>query len=141
MKTTLIATLFSLTTSAIAATQLGQLKIDKCWARPGNSGKNTAAYMIIENEKLQQDKLVKAECSVANTVELHNHIHEDGIMKMRPVNTVEIKEKTTEMKPGGLHVMLMGLKQDLKENDQITIKLTFEKAGSVELPFTVKTPS
>lgn len=121
--------------------QIGQLKLEHCWARPGQEGKNTAAYLTIDNEKLQQDKLISAECGVAHQIELHNHIHEDGVMKMRPVPNVEIKDKVTEMKPGGLHIMLMNLKQDLKENDKISMKLTFEKAGSVNVDFLVKKPA
>lgn len=146
MKKILIALLLTLSTPVFAegqgpSIQIGQLKIDNCWIRPGQVGKNTAAYLTIDNEKLQQDKLLSAECLAAQHIELHNHIHEDGVMKMRPVQHVEIKDKLTEMKPGGLHIMLMNLTKDLKENDKVSMKLTFEKAGSVTMDFIVKKPA
>ncbi len=146
MKKLLTALVLMLGTPILAETtvspiQVGQLKIDHCWIRPGQAGGNTAAYLMINNEKLQQDKLLSAESSAAHHVELHNHIHENGVMKMRPVPSVEIKDKITEMKPGGLHIMLMNLKGDLKENDKVSMKLTFEKAGSVDVDFVVKKPA
>lgn len=146
MKKLLAALVLMLSTPVLAENapspiQIGQLKIDHCWARPGHSGGNTAAYLIIDNDKLSQDKLISAECTAANSIELHDHINEGGVMKMRPVPHVEIKDKVTEMKPGGLHIMLMNLKQDLKDGEKVSMKLTFEKAGSVNIDFQVKKPA
>jgi copper(I)-binding protein len=139
--TALVLSLVTLPTVSYGTIQIGQLKIDHCWIRPAQMGGNTAAYLIINNDKLLEDKLLSAECTVANRIELHNHIHENGVMKMRPVAHVDIRDKQTEMKPGGLHIMLMDLKQELKENDKVTMKLTFEKAGSVNIEFDVKKPA
>ena len=104
-------------------------------APPGMA--NTGAFMVLKNPNDKDHKLVKAESTVAKVVELHNHINEGGVMKMRPVKDVEIKAKgEAVLKPGSLHVMLIGLKQDLKEGDNVPITLTFEDGSSkkVEAP-------
>ena len=104
-------------------------------APPGMA--NTGAFMVIKNADDKDHKLVKAESPVAKAVELHNHINEGGVMKMRPVKDVEIKAKgEAVLKPGSLHVMLIGLKQELKEGDNVSITLTFEDGSSkkVEAP-------
>ena len=104
-------------------------------APPGMT--NTGAFMVLKNADDKDHKLVKAESPVAKVVELHTHINEGGVMKMRPVKDIEIKAKgEAVLKPGSLHVMLIGLKQDLKEGDNVAITLTFEDGSSkkVEAP-------
>ncbi len=132
-----------LTYSALGnSTSIGSLNITGCWVRPSTGGPNTAAYMTIKNEGAEQDKLIKADCAFATTVELHNHIHENGVMKMRPVQSIDVVNKeSVEMKPGGLHVMLMGLKPDFKNQETIKITLHFEKSGRVDIDFPVKVPA
>lgn len=98
---------------------------------------NTGAFMVLKNADSKDHKLVKAESTVAKAVELHTHTNDGGVMKMRPVKDIEIKSKgEAVLKPGSLHVMLIGLKQDLKEGDNVAITLTFEDGSSkkVEAP-------
>ncbi|MDP2154779.1 MAG: copper chaperone PCu(A)C [Sulfuricella sp.] len=98
---------------------------------------NTGAFMVLKNADSKDHKVVKAESPVAKAVELHTHTNEGGVMKMRPVKDIEIKAKgEAVLKPGSLHVMLIGLKQDLKEGDNVAITLTFEDGSSkkVEAP-------
>lgn len=129
-----------LATTAAETYKVGNLEIKGCWARPGQQQKNTAMYMTIKNTMASNgDRLIKAECLAANAVELHDHINEDGIMKMRPVDGIAIKD-TAELKPGSLHIMLMGLKQDLKEGEHIEMKLSFEKAGAITVKVPVQKP-
>jgi copper(I)-binding protein len=65
---------------------------------------------------------------------LHKTVEADGVMKMEHVEALDIPaDGMLEMKPGGYHIMLMGLTQPLKEGDEIEITLTFEKAGEVKL--------
>jgi len=109
------------------------------WVRP-SSGPNTAAYLTITNTGDQPDKLVNVMSEHANTVELHTNIEEDGVMKMRPVAAIEIGKDPVELKPGGLHIMLMGLKSSFQGKDSIPLTLVFEKAGPVTLDFSVKAP-
>lgn len=98
---------------------------------------NTGAFMVLKNANDKDHKLVKAESPVAKAVELHTHANEGGVMKMRPVKDIEVKAKgEAVLKPGSLHVMLIGLKQELKEGDNVPITLTFEDGSSkkVEAP-------
>jgi copper(I)-binding protein len=101
--------------------------------RPGNG----AAYVTISNHGSEADALLSASTDVATTVELHETVHADGKMIMRPVPRMEVPAGgKLEMKPGSYHIMLLGLKQDLKPEETITVSLSFEKAGqmSVEAP-------
>lgn len=119
------------------AAPLGDLTLTDYWVRPSTGGPNTAAYVTITNQGSQPDRLVKAECSYANSVELHNHIEENGVMKMRPVPFLEAGKSPVAMQPGGLHIMLMGLKDSFKDKNMIPITLHFEKAGKIILDFPV----
>lgn len=98
---------------------------------------NTGAFMVIRNADDKDHKLVKAESSASKVTELHTHTNEGGVMKMRPVKDIDVKAKgEAVLKPGGLHVMLIGLKQELKDGDNVAITLTFEDGSSkkVEVP-------
>jgi copper(I)-binding protein len=102
---------------------------------PGTA--NTGAFMVIKNADDKDHKLVKAESPVSKVVELHTHVAEGGVMKMRPVKDIEIKAKgEAVLKPGSLHIMLINLKQELKEGDNVPITLTFEDGSTkkVEAP-------
>jgi len=69
---------------------------------------------------------------VAGEAQLHTTITDNGVMKMRPVSAIDLKPgASVTLKPGGMHVMLMDLKQPLKNGDSFPIALTFEKAGKV----------
>lgn len=73
--------------------------------------KTTGAFMLIANPGAKDITLVTAESGVAQTVQLHTHINEDGVMKMRQVAGIDVKAKgQTELKPGSFHVMLINLK-------------------------------
>jgi hypothetical protein len=99
----------------------------------------SAIYMKI-NSGGMADKLVKAETSVAETVELHTVEMKDGMMQMREVEGgIDVPATgTLELKPGGYHVMLIGLTQDLKPGEKFNVKLTFEKAGVKEVPVEIR---
>jgi copper(I)-binding protein len=109
------------------------------WIRP-TTGPNTAAYLTITNTSDQSDKLVRVECDESKVVEIHNHINDNGVMKMRPVDFIEIGKNPVEMKPGGLHIMLMGLKDSFQGKETIPLTLYFEKAGSVKVDFPIRVP-
>ena len=94
-------------------------------APPGAAA--TGAFMRIENTGATDRQLIKAESPAAKTVELHTHINEGGMMKMRAVPFIAIKAGgQTELKPGSYHVMLIGLTQPLKDGDPVAITLTFD---------------
>jgi copper(I)-binding protein len=95
--------------------------------------------MRIVNRGSEPDRLIGGTAAVAARVEVHESSISDGIARMRPVDGgLLIKPgETVEMKPGGLHAMLVDLKQPLKEGDAITGTLVFEKAGTVAIEYRV----
>lgn len=134
----------SLSTAALAHDYtVGSLKIDHPWAR-ASAGKaaNGAAFLSVVNSGAD-DRLVAAETPVADRAELHTHTMENGVMKMRQVEGgIAIPAgQTVMLQPGGLHVMLFGLKAPLKEKDSVPLTLTFEKAGSVKVDIKVESLS
>jgi hypothetical protein len=117
------------------------LAVTDVWARPGNADGNSAIYFIVTPGS-QADTLLSASSDVAMMVELHeSKMTEEGTMMMQKQVNVPIPTGgKVAFKPGGLHVMLMGLKNDLKVGDQFKVTLTFEQAGQISLDVTVKEP-
>jgi copper(I)-binding protein len=109
--------------------------VEEVWARatPGNA-QSGVAYLNITNTGTTPDRLLSVSSTVAEKTELHENKTEDGVMKMRPEAPVALKPgETVTLKPGGDHLMLMGLKQPLKEGDSIPLTLLFEKAGAIQV--------
>jgi copper(I)-binding protein len=121
-------------------TKLGDLTIMQPWARAtAGEAKTGAVYLRIGNGGSQDDRLVAASTPAAAKSELHTHIMDNGVAKMRQVKAINVTaHATVELKPGGLHVMLIDLKQPLREHDSIPLTLTFERAGSVEVEVKVE---
>ncbi|WP_236822370.1 copper chaperone PCu(A)C [Anaerolinea thermolimosa] len=117
------------------------LQVTQPWARPGAAGDNSAIYLVIDNPTSEADTLLGAETDVAGSTELHRSSMENGMMMMEPQEKVSIDAKSRVVfEPGGLHVMLVGLKQDLHAGDTIRLTLNFEKAGAITLDVPVKEP-
>ena len=116
-----------------------QMQIDKPWARATAPGARVAGgYMVIRNAGEAGDKLVSASSPVAAKVELHVHINDNGVMKMREVPGYDVPAKGAfELKPGGAHLMFMEIKRPFKEGEKLPVKLRFEKAGEVSAEFQV----
>jgi copper(I)-binding protein len=114
--------------------------IEGAYARAnGASAKAGAAFLVIENHSVHDDRLVSVASDVATKVELHTHTEDaDGLMVMGPIEGGLIVPRHTRvsLKRGGDHVMLMGLKQSLNQGDVVTVVFTFEHAGDmpVEIP-------
>ncbi len=88
--------------------------------------KITAAFLQLANSSDSKHSLVAASSTAADVLELHSHIHENGMMKMRRIDKIEIPAKAkTELKPGTLHIMLIGLKNPLKPGQEVSIILKF----------------
>lgn len=91
----------------------------------------TGAFMVIKNNGDKDLKVLKAANPVSRVTELHNHINDGGVMRMRPVTAIEIKAKSEAvLKPGGLHVMMIDLKAPLKEGEIVPITLGFDDGSS-----------
>ena len=120
--------------------KVGDVMIHDGWARASiGSAPNSAAYMTLMISGDAGDKLLGASSPAAETAELHTHLMENGIARMRPVEAIEVAPgEPTVLEPGGLHLMLMGLKGQLEEGDAMPITLTFEKAGEVTLDVPVR---
>ena len=101
----------------------------------------TGAFMVIRNNGDKDIKLLKADNPVSRVTELHNHINDGGVMRMRPVSSIEIKAKgEAVLKPGSLHVMLIDLKSALKEGDNVAITLSFDDGSSKQVEAKVVRP-
>ncbi len=116
----------------------GDLQIGHPWARP-TAGKVGGAFMAIANTGSQPDRLLGATTSAAEKVELHQTIRDGDIMRMRPVDAIPVAPgEPVALKPGGLHIMLIGLKAPLKVGDTIPLILRFERAGEVKVDLAVQ---
>jgi copper(I)-binding protein len=91
---------------------------------------NGAAFMTLRNRGGQADRLVSASVPIARTVELHTHIRDGDVMRMRPVADIPVPAgQTVRLRPGGLHVMLIGLTEPLRQGATVPLTLRFERAG------------
>jgi periplasmic copper chaperone A len=127
---------------AAAVQTQGTLRIDGAWARatpPG--GKVGGAFVTLANTGDAPDRLVSAASPVADRVELHTHIKDGDVMRMREVEGgIPLPPgDTVKLQPGGFHIMLLGLKQALAAGSSFPLTLTFEKAGSVQVDVPVET--
>ena len=136
----LAVTLFSLAVLAGPALADGPMAVTAAWARAGApSAKAGAAFLTVTNGGSASDRLIAAETPVADKAELHTHMMDNGVMKMRPVDGIDVAPGTpVTLKPGGLHVMLLGLKQPLTEGSHFPVTLTFDKAGTVTVDVAVQ---
>jgi hypothetical protein len=103
------------------------------------AGDRGAAYLVIKNSGSTDDALVGAESAVANATEVHESVMDGDTVSMRPVARIDVKAGgSVELKPGGYHIMFIGLKQPLAVGAKITLTLKFEKAGSVQVEAEVR---
>ena len=134
----------ALTASALlspALVRAAEIEVVAPWARAsaGMAGAG-AAFMDIKNGGAA-DRLVAASAGVSKSVELHTHIKEGEVMKMRQVEAIDVPAGgMVHLKPGGLHVMFIGLKAPLKEGETFPLTLTFEQAGDMTVDVDVKAP-
>ena len=119
----------------------GSVKISAPWARATPKGAAVGVgYMTITNNGSAPDRLIGGASDVSNRFELHEMSMDNGVMRMRPMaKGLEIKPgQTVELKPGGNHVMFVGLKKPFAQGEHVKATLAFEKAGKVDVDFTVE---
>ncbi len=118
---------------------LAQVQIEKPWARATPPGASVAGgYMVIRNAAAAGDRLLSASSPASAKVELHVHVNDNGVMRMREVPGYDVPAKGRfELKPGGAHLMFIDLKKPFAEGDKVPVKLKFEKAGEVSAEFRV----
>jgi periplasmic copper chaperone A len=139
-----IATLVAIVLSATAAFahgfKIGDLEIDHPWSKAMNPGAKTGGgFMKITNRGAEADRLIKVSSDVAGLIQVHEMKVDNGMMTMGEIpGGLEIAPgATVELAPGALHIMFMGVKTPFKEGEKIKAVLTFEKAGDVEVEFSV----
>lgn len=137
---------FTIATAALCAAasvyaadaKIGNLSIDDVWARTGQPGQVSAAFMEVKN-KGAADKLISAHCDCAKATELHTMTMADGKMIMAQVPSMDVPANgELKLKPGGYHVMLINLTRPLAAGETLPIKLKFEKAGEVTVQAKIK---
>ncbi len=127
-----------LVNGVVGAGAADQIRVGEPYVRAVPPGQpNSAAFMTLSNDSTVPQVLVEASSPSAEAVELHTHTMADGMMKMRRVDRIDLPAgETVSLKPGGLHVMLIGLKQSLKAGDQVDLTLKFgdESTRAVSAP-------
>lgn len=124
--TAIAASLLCVSSLAAVAADSDALQVESPYARAvPPTAQNSGAFMVLRNDSDQPIKVVDAESNVSKITELHTHIHDKGVMRMRRVESIEVPAHgTVALQPGGYHVMLIGLKQPLKPGDPVHIELT-----------------
>ena len=112
------------------------LVVSDLWSRPlPEVSANGAAYLTVHNMGTGSDRLKGAASEIAEKVEIHTHVNQDGLMKMMHLEQgAELPAgEIVAFEPGGLHVMLLGLKTPLKVDTEYNLTLQFESAGNLEV--------
>jgi copper(I)-binding protein len=104
----------------------GGIEVREPWMRPATQGENGAVYFVIHNRGSSADTLTGVSSNIAEAVELHESKMSGEVMQMQQVDAIPL-ERSTEIRfePGGLHVMLVGLKKDLQVGDEVEVTLHF----------------
>ena len=121
---------------APGAAKAGSLALSDGWVRATPNGARTgAAYLTIENKGDAEDRLTGGSSPAAATVEVHEMKMDQGVMTMRPVEggLKLAPHAKTELKPGGYHIMLIGLARPIAAGGMVALTLHFAKAGDVTI--------
>ena len=122
--------------------KVANIRIGHPYARATAPGQPTGGgYLKLENQGSTADRLLSATADVSGSVELHMMKMEGDVMRMRQVDAIEVPVgQTVELKPGGYHLMFIGLKAPLKVGERFPMTLKFEKAGEVKVEVVVQAP-
>ena len=115
---------------------LGDISLSGHWTRAMLPGQKAGGgFVTIANTGSQDDRLVAVSTPGVKRAEIHEMSVVDDVMKMRPLadGLVLPAGETVELKPGGYHMMFMGVEQPFKEGGMVPVVLTFEKAGEIEI--------
>lgn len=117
-----------------------ELTIENPWIRPGTQNRNTALFLVINNQTDKADTLYDVESDVAQVVEVHeSYKTENDMMGMRHIEFLEIPANSkVELKPMSFHVMLIGLNEDLAPGAERSFVLKFRNAGEIKIAAVVK---
>ncbi|HUG04598.1 MAG TPA: copper chaperone PCu(A)C [Steroidobacteraceae bacterium] len=116
------------------------LKLESAWARSSPPGAQVAAvYLRIDNSGGKSDRLLTIRSDVAASAEVHRTTVVEGVARMRPVSTLHVgANEVVAFEPGGLHIMLFGLKQPLVAGESFRVELGFELSGKQQVTVKVR---
>jgi copper(I)-binding protein len=116
------------------STSSPSIQVEGAWARPAQAGANSAAYFVLTN-LAEDDVLLAADSPIASQAQIHaTVIDENGTASMQLQEEVEVPAGAViTFRPGGLHVMLLGLTTDFLQGDTIQITLIFENYGELAI--------
>ena len=104
------------------------------WIRPGAEKMATALYFTLENNGSKADTLYAVETDIAKMVQIHETYSNGDVMGMREIGKIIIEPgSSAKLEPGGMHIMVMRLKKDIKNGDEIEFKLHFRNAGIIKI--------
>lgn len=131
---------FVLSIASIAAVFGADVEIEGAYARASIPNvPNSAAFFVIKNNSDKDIAITSANSDIAEKNELHTHIKENKMMKMIKIEKLVVPAKSSlELKSGGDHVMLMGLKKELKAGDEISLELSFSDGDKKSIKVPVK---
>ena len=131
---------FVLSIVSIAAVFGADIEIEGAYARASIPNvHNSAAFFVIKNNSDKDIAITSANSDIAEKNELHTHIKENKMMKMMKIEKLVVPAKSSlELKSGGDHVMLIGLKKELKAGDEINLELSFSDGDKKNIKVPVK---
>jgi hypothetical protein len=105
----------------------GEMEVHQAWVRPTAQGENAAVYLTLHNHSTTEDELTGATTTVADIVEIHETTMENDVMQMQRIPSLPIAaDEEIIFTPGGLHIMLIDIKQELVLGEHIGITLNFK---------------
>jgi copper(I)-binding protein len=123
---------------AVALAQQDSIRVENAWSRAAMQGGTGVVYLAITDNGAP-DRLMSVSTPVAAKAELHESFTEQGVAKLRAVPALPVThDKPVTFEPGGYHIMLVSLKQALKEGDSFPVTLDFEHAGQLTATVTVR---
>lgn len=118
---------------------LGKYELSNGWVRPGSKGGNSAAYLRITNGTAIDDTLIAISSDISERTSLHESIEKDGLTEMHTIADVSIESGSSmTLEPGGKHIMLMQLNNDVSEGDSVNLNFEFAQAGEKEVTLPVQ---
>ncbi|WP_413204221.1 copper chaperone PCu(A)C [Rhodospirillum sp. A1_3_36] len=125
---------------AHAEAKAGDISVTNAWARASaGMAKAGGGFVTLSNAGSSDDRLIAAKADVSAVVQLHTHIREGDVMRMRQVDAIDIPAGgRVSLEPGGLHIMFIDLKAPLTEGQHFPLTLIFEKSGEATVDLVVK---
>ena len=126
-----------------AAPALSEVVAEDPWVRPTPPGAKLAAgYLTIVNRAAQPDRLVGARSAADARGEMHGHIKDGEILRMRQVKELRIPGNGKfELRPAGAHLMFVDIKRPLREGEKLAVTLAVERAGKLRVEVRLGQPS